>query len=68
MRRRYLDAMTLIQKYDKPDMFLTMTCNPMWKEIQQNLQYHEKSQDMPDLLARVFSAKFEMLKIKLLKK
>ena len=43
MRRKYLDVMTLVQKYGKPDIFLTMTCNPMWKEIQDNLQYHEKS-------------------------
>ena len=68
MRRRYLDAMTLVQRYGKPDIFLTMTCNPMWKEIQENLQYHEKPQDRPDLLARVFRAKFEMLKVELLKK
>ncbi|XP_027183905.1 uncharacterized protein LOC113782196 [Coffea eugenioides] len=68
MRRRYLDAMTLVQKYGKPDIFLTMTCNPMWPKIQQNLQYYEKPQDRPDLLARVFRAKFEMLKVELLKK
>lgn len=62
MRRRYLDAMALVQKYGKPDIFLTMTCNPMWKEIQDNLQFREKSQDRPDLLSQVFRAKFEMLK------
>ena len=28
MRRRYMDAMALVQKYGKPDYFLTMTCNP----------------------------------------
>ena len=28
MRRRYLDAMSLVQKYGKSDIFLTMTCNP----------------------------------------
>nr|XP_027075846.1 uncharacterized protein LOC113699685 [Coffea arabica] len=66
MRRRYLDAMALVQKYGKPDIFLTMTCNPAWKEIQCNLKYHEKPQDRPDLLARVFRAKFEMLKHELL--
>ena len=27
MRHRYLDVMTLVQKYGKPDIFLTMT----WK-------------------------------------
>ncbi|XP_071921822.1 uncharacterized protein [Coffea arabica] len=68
MRRRYLDIMTLVQKYGKPDIFLTMTCNLMWPDIQQNLQHYEKPQDRPDLLARVFRAKFEMLKVELLKK
>ncbi|XP_027171842.1 uncharacterized protein LOC113771461 [Coffea eugenioides] len=68
MRRRYLDAMALVQKYGKPDIFLTMTCNPMWKEIQDNLQFKEKLQDRPDLLSRVFRAKFEMLKAELLDK
>ncbi|GJR98056.1 uncharacterized protein Tco_0270230 [Tanacetum coccineum] len=34
MRRRFLDAMTLVQDEGKPDIFLTMTCNPNWPEIQ----------------------------------
>nr|XP_027090265.1 uncharacterized protein LOC113711301 [Coffea arabica] len=68
MRRRYLDAMSFVQKYGKPDIFLTMTCNPAWKEIQDNLKYHEKPQDRPDLLARVFRAKFELLKSEVLTK
>jgi hypothetical protein len=28
MRRRYIDDMALVQKFGKPDIFLTMTCNP----------------------------------------
>jgi hypothetical protein len=28
MRRRYLDAMALVRRFGKPDIFLTMTCNP----------------------------------------
>ncbi|XP_027155566.1 uncharacterized protein LOC113755901 [Coffea eugenioides] len=68
MKRRYLDAMSLVQKYGKPDIFLTMTCNPMWKEIQEGLRYTEKPQDRPDLLSRVFRAKFEVLKSELLHK
>jgi hypothetical protein len=28
MRRRYMDAMALVWKFGKPDIFLTMTCNP----------------------------------------
>jgi hypothetical protein len=27
MRRRYMDAMALVQKFGKLDIFLTMTCN-----------------------------------------
>jgi hypothetical protein len=28
MRRPYMDAMAPMRKFGKPDMFLTMTCNP----------------------------------------
>jgi hypothetical protein len=28
MRKRYMDAMPLVRNYKKPDIFLTMTCNP----------------------------------------
>ncbi|XP_027151019.1 uncharacterized protein LOC113751274 [Coffea eugenioides] len=68
MRRRYLDAMALVQKYGKPDIFLTMTCNPLWPEIKAHLKYKEKPQDRPDLLARVFRAKFKILKTELVTK
>lgn len=36
MRRRYLDAMTIVQKFGKPDLFITMTCNPEWNKIKAN--------------------------------
>ncbi|XP_027072018.2 uncharacterized protein [Coffea arabica] len=68
MRRRYLDAMSLVQKFGKPDLFLTMTCNTMWKEIRDHLKYDEEPQDRPDLVARVFRAKFEVLKTEIVKK
>ncbi|WVZ76660.1 hypothetical protein U9M48_024616 [Paspalum notatum var. saurae] len=38
MRRRYLDAMALVRKYGKSDIFLTMTCNPNWEEIKRELE------------------------------
>ena len=28
MQRRYMDAMSLVRKFGKPDIFLKMTCNP----------------------------------------
>jgi hypothetical protein len=37
MRRRYMDDMALVQKFGKPDIFLTMTCNPNWDEIRREL-------------------------------
>ena len=35
---RYLDDMALVRKYGKPDVFLTMTCNPNWEEITGELE------------------------------
>lgn len=37
IRRRYLDAMTLIQQFGKPYLFITMMCNSDWKEIQDEI-------------------------------
>jgi hypothetical protein len=67
-RKRYMDAMALVQKYGKHDLFLTMTCNPNWDEITQNLYPVQSAQDRPDLVVRVFRAKLEELKNLLFKK
>ncbi|XP_022041580.1 uncharacterized protein LOC110944175 [Helianthus annuus] len=68
MRRRFLDAMTLVQDDGKPDLFLTITCNPQWPEISLNLHPGQTAQDRPDLVSRVFRAKLEDLKEQLFKK
>nr|XP_027090441.1 uncharacterized protein LOC113711476 [Coffea arabica] len=68
MRRRYMDAMTLVQRYGKPDIFLTMTCNPSWPEIKNHLLETDECQNRPDLITRVFRAKIEQLKEDLFKK
>ncbi|XP_042501310.1 uncharacterized protein LOC122079122 isoform X2 [Macadamia integrifolia] len=68
MRRRYLDAIALVQKYGKPDLFITMTCNPDWVEIQEELKQGQVPQDRPDLTARIFRAKLHDLKDQLFKK
>ncbi|XP_076929151.1 uncharacterized protein LOC143593389 [Bidens hawaiensis] len=68
MRRRYLDAMTLVQDDGKADIFLTMTCNPHWPEICDNLKPGQTAQDRQDLVSRVFRAKLEDLKEQLFKK
>ena len=68
VRRKYIDAMTLVQKFGKPDIFLTMTCNPNWPEIKEHLIEKEEAQNRPDLIVRVFHAKLEELKNEILKK
>ena len=62
MRQRYMDVMALVQKYGKPDIFLTMTCNPNWEEITRELEPGQTPQDRPDVVVRVFRAKLEDLK------
>ncbi|ONM06552.1 hypothetical protein ZEAMMB73_Zm00001d032987 [Zea mays] len=52
MRRRYMDAMALVRKFGKPDIFLTMTCNPNWDEIGRELLPGQTPQDRPDLVKR----------------
>ncbi|XP_071928922.1 uncharacterized protein [Coffea arabica] len=68
MRRRYMDAMSLVQRYGKPDIFLTMTCNKNWPEIKKMLLPTDKVENRPDLISRVFRAKLQQLKDELLKK
>uniref|UniRef100_K4A156 ATP-dependent DNA helicase n=1 Tax=Setaria italica TaxID=4555 RepID=K4A156_SETIT len=68
MRRRYMDAMTLVRKFGKLDIFLTMTCNPNWDEIKNELYPGQSPQDHPDLVSRVFRAKLEELKKMLMEK
>ncbi|KAL4571708.1 hypothetical protein LXL04_018473 [Taraxacum kok-saghyz] len=66
IRRRFFDAMALVQDGGKPDIFLTMTCNPKWPEIQNELLPWQKAEDRPDVVSRVFHAKIEDLKEQLL--
>lgn len=66
--RRYLDAMALVRKYGKPDVFLTMTCNPNWEEITRELETGQTPQDRPDIVVRVFRAKLQEMKKQLFEK
>lgn len=34
---RFMDAMALVARYGRPDYFVTMTCNPYWPEITEQL-------------------------------
>ncbi|XP_009622040.1 uncharacterized protein [Nicotiana tomentosiformis] len=68
MRWRYMDAIALVQRFGTPDLFLTMTCNPLWPEIKEHLLSTDEAQNRPDLISRVFRAKLEELKNDILKR
>ncbi|KAL6847111.1 hypothetical protein ACP4OV_022964 [Aristida adscensionis] len=68
MQQRFLNAMALVQKFGKPDYFITMTCNPYWEEITTNLEPGQTPQDRPELVARVYRAKLHDMKDLLIKK
>ena len=55
MHQLYLDAMSLVSKQGKPDLFLTFTCNPKWREITDNLLPGQTAADRPDLVECVLS-------------
>lgn len=67
MQRRYMDAIAFVQNFGKPDIFLTMTCNPSWPEIEHLFLTTDEIQHRPDLISRVLKAKIEELKSDIIK-
>uniref|UniRef100_UPI00358ED374 ATP-dependent DNA helicase PIF1-like n=1 Tax=Myxine glutinosa TaxID=7769 RepID=UPI00358ED374 len=61
MQQNYQDAMAIVRKFGKPDLFITFTCNPKWTEIQENIGQHQRAEGRPDLVARVFHLKLKEL-------
>lgn len=55
--QNFMDAMCVVEKYGKPDYFLTYTCNKTWPEITSGLQTGAVAEDRPDLVSRVYHAK-----------
>ncbi|KAK8948892.1 hypothetical protein KSP39_PZI005305 [Platanthera zijinensis] len=54
--------MAVVRHYGRPDIFLTMTCNSSWPEITDSLYPGQTAQDRPDIVARIFHAKYTALK------
>ena len=57
----YLDAMALPHRYHKPDLFITITCNPCWPEISCAIPAGSHWRFHPDIVARVFMLKFKAM-------
>ena len=59
MHRRFQDAMAIVRHFNKPDLFITFTCNLMWREILDDLFDGQKPHDRPDVIGRVFKIKLQ---------
>uniref|UniRef100_A0A0D3BDU0 Helitron helicase-like domain-containing protein n=1 Tax=Brassica oleracea var. oleracea TaxID=109376 RepID=A0A0D3BDU0_BRAOL len=48
---KYHDAMAICRKYGNPDLFITMTANPNWREIREHLDRYggDSPNDRPDI-------------------
>jgi Helitron helicase-like domain at N-terminus len=61
MSQLYHDAMAIVRNCGKPDLFITMTCNPRWPEIRDALLPNQTAKDRADIVARVFKLKLDAM-------
>jgi hypothetical protein len=74
MYQLFQDSMAIARHCGKPDVFLTMTANPSWFEIDDNLFTYDEddddpdqprkkqtASDRPDIVARVFAQKIKAM-------
>ena len=63
----YQDSMIIVGGFGKPDLFVTVTCNPQWPEILSELKEVDNSQKLT-IIARVFKLKLQAIFDKIFKK
>jgi hypothetical protein len=61
MGQLYQDVMTRVCKFGTPNLFVTFTCNPKWKEITDTLLPKQYAKDHPELVTCVFNLKLDAL-------
>ena len=52
--------MAVIRAHGKPDLFITVTCNPHWAEIEQEMK-NVSNPDKITIIARVFKLKLQAI-------
>lgn len=67
MQQNYQDAMSIVARYGKPDLFITFTANTNWPEIINNMDSWNTVENRPDLVARVFQLKLKQLLFDIIK-
>ncbi|XP_012833445.1 PREDICTED: uncharacterized protein LOC105954317 [Erythranthe guttata] len=62
MFNNFVDALQICNWIGFPSLFITITCNPQWPEIQRVLNDTSlRPEDRPDILCRVFKMKLDSL-------
>ncbi|XP_063939345.1 uncharacterized protein LOC135148359 [Daucus carota subsp. sativus] len=63
MQQNFQDALAVCRHIGHPDIFLTMTSNPMWPEVIEMMKLipYGTPVDNPDIIARVFKLKLNQL-------
>ncbi|WOG82720.1 hypothetical protein DCAR_0101888 [Daucus carota subsp. sativus] len=63
MQENFQDALAVCRYIGHPDIFLTMTTNPLWDEIVQMMKHMPDclTVDCPDIIARVFKLKLDQI-------
>src|SRR2546423_1381886 len=61
MHKLYQDGMAIVRVFEKPDLFITITCNPKWPEIQNALLSDQTAQDHSELISRIFNMKLKAI-------
>ena len=54
MYSHYLDALAIAREFTRFTLFITMTGNPKWEAVQENLFNGQQAFDRPDIMNRVF--------------
>ena len=69
MNQYFKDSLAICRTIGHPSLFLTMTCNTQWPEINSMLEHLPgvAVSDAPDIVARVFKLKLDQL-VHLIKK
>ncbi|KAJ8950908.1 hypothetical protein NQ318_008346 [Aromia moschata] len=60
-QQAFQDAMAVVAKFGYPSLFITMTTNPKWREIVENIPVGDQATNHPMLVSRVFKCKSDAL-------
>ena len=61
LQQLYQDSITIVRTFNKPDLFVTVTCNPNWPEITTKLLPNQTPANRSDLISRIFKLKLNSI-------